>query len=536
MASKNKKAWLLVLTLFLMIFSLSACFGGEANVDAPYILVPDEDYEPRFGVSISEFALNVNRNYSINPFTTSNISNILVTQLMYDTLFELDPSFNLTTNLVTSWESRSPTAWLFYIDTSIRFWDGSTLSAYDVAYSIQWAMRSPLFSQRLDLILGVGALDERLLMINLRRANTAFPALLNIPIIRYGSIDSEAPMGTGPFMINEAHTQLSIFPDHRLASELPIETIHLREFRGAESIMTAFENTDINLVTNDPTGVFRLGFSPANEIRYFATTNMHYLAFNTRGTFFSNPQFRHAMNFIVDRNLIVTQCLGGAGTPTTLPLHPSSPLFNDSLAQLFEYSPSRAKEALEAAGVVVLDGYNDGYRVMMIHNIPVPVELNFIVNNDNPFKVAAARAIVRSMEDLGIRVNLRELTWNDFLAALSARNFDMFYAETMLTADFSLRELLLFDGSLNFGAIQDPVLEEHLLTYKHTDEENRQRNLNVLLQYIGDTAPIVPILFEMHQVITHRGVASGLRPTQANIFYNFHEWNIRLTEPDQIGR
>ena len=42
------------------------------------------------------------------------------------------------------------------------------------------------------------------------------------------------------------------------------------------------------------------------------------------------------------------------------------------------------------------------------------------------------------------------------------------------------------------------------------------------------TAPIIPICFEKHQIITHRNVITGMKLSQYNVFLNFPEWNINF--------
>ena len=53
-----------------------------------------------------------------------------------------------------------------------------------------------------------------------------------------------------------------------------------------------------------------------------------------------------------------------------------------------------------------------------LSGMKVDIELNFAVCADNAAKVQEARRIAEDLEAIGIGVNLRELTWKDYLAAL----------------------------------------------------------------------------------------------------------------------
>ncbi|MEG1404424.1 MAG: ABC transporter substrate-binding protein [Oscillospiraceae bacterium] len=526
MANKIKRPLLIALAAALIVGAFSGC-AQDSNSEAP---LPDfsqsETVRPNQNAADNVFSLNCDREISFNPFTTTNSSNIICTQLMYDTLFELDESFTPTVVLIKNYKSDDGKCWYFDIDPDVKFWDGSALTAQDAAYSIQRAMRSPQFSARLKCIIGVSAIDEKTFVINLSYVDMQFPALLNIPVIKYGTAEDFTPMGTGPYKPDEGLTKLSAFSEHKNAEKLPVDTVYLKEYKIAEDIISAFENSEIDLVTNDPTGFFNLGYGSANEIRSFATTNMHYLGFNSKSTFFSNQLFRKAMAYVVDRDHIVSDVLGGAASAATLPINPTSPAYNDSYSENISYSVKKCEAALDAAEVQDYD--TDGRREIKVTGIPVELDIKFVVCNDSPTKVAAARAIAKNMDELGITVTLHELSWDSYISALSNGNFDMYYAETKMTSDFSPRELLRTGGKLNYGKFSDPVLEENINAYMASKPEGRQEAANNMFKQITDTAPIVTICFEKQQVITHRGVITGMKPTQANVFHGLDKWKITM--------
>lgn len=511
-----------------MISLLSAC-EGNGEEEEPLPEIPNEVAEEKTYYSADNvFSLNCDRDYSFNPFSTTSSANILCTQLMYDNMFDVDESYTVIPNLIQDFSSEDGKSWRFTVDKDIKFWDGSTLTAQDVSYSIQRAMRSPQFKSRLSIIMGVSPFGDDMVAVNLYHADMLFPALLNIPIIKNGTIGDNVPMGTGPYILNEELTQLDAFADHKRYSSLPLDTIYLKEFKDIESAITAFENSEIDLVTNDPTSFFSLGYSNANEIRNFPTTNLHYLGFNSTSRFFSNPLCRKAITYVVDREHIVTDILKGAGTVTTLPMSPSCKYYNNKYSDIISYSIKKSESAFDEASVQDYD--EDGFREIMITGIPVEIEpgIDFIVCSDSSVKVSAARSIAENMTNLGIKVALRELSWEDYKNALSSGKYDMYYAETKLTADFSLRSLLTEGGALNYGKFSDPILSENVNAYLSSSEENRQTAADLMFQCITDTAPIVPICFEKQQAITHRGVISGLKPTQYNIFNDIENWEISL--------
>lgn len=525
MAKISKKIIVASLVTALFISILSACNEASVkNSTPPPVTSGNNDTQAANFKTDDVFSLNCSKDNSLNPFTTTNASNMLCTQLMYDTLFELDDNFAVTPNLVKSFKSDDGKSWFFYVDTSVPFWDGSFLTAQDAAYSLQKAMRASEYSSRLSLIYGVTAMDQSLFIVTLNYPDMQFPALLSIPVIKYGTGGDQAPMGTGPYMPDTGLTMLTAFSGYKNYSTLPTPTIYLKEYKNADEIISAYENSDIDLVTNDPTATFSLGYGTANDVRYYPTTNMQYIGFNSKSQFFSNSACRNAMTYVIDRGHIVTDIMGGAAMAAALPINPASALYNSAYSDIISYSLQKSKEAFDTAKVQDYD--NDGKREIMVTGIPVEIYINFIVCSDSAKRTAAAESIANNLMNLGITVNLRELSWNDYMNALKNGDFDMYYADTMMTADFSLRNLLFSGAPLNYGGFSDATLQQYISDYLASGDADRQKDADFMFKYLTDSAPIVAVCFEKQQVITHRGVVSGMEPTKYNIFHGIEKWQI----------
>ena len=109
-------------------------------------------------------------------------------------------------------------------------------------------------------------------------------------------------------------------------------------------------------------------------------------------------------------------------------------------------------------------------------------------------------------------------------------DFDMYYAEVKLGADFDLTALLTEDGSMNYGNIADENYATYINNYLAADDLTRQSACYQMLLYIAQNAPIIPVCFERHEVITHRNVITGIEVTSSNVFYNISEWTIKFSD------
>lgn len=470
------------------------------------------------------FSLNCVSSESYNPYTTSSAWNKVVGMLVYETLVTMDENFCAQANLITSWETEDGKRWVFHVDRERAFHSGGSMTAADAVYSLEFAMNydaSP-YKNRFRSVIGEGTIDESSFEVNLSEANYSFYQLMNIPCIEYGTGFDSRPSGTGPYCFSTSGRYLTRFADHPLASQLALETIHLKEYTAAVDILQAFEDSYIDLVINDPNAISSLGYSSTNIIKYVNTSSMHYLGYNMSSMIFSQSIFRQMMTYAIDRDSIVSGIMAGAGVASTVPISPLSPLYPAKLADTLQCSDSEFQVVLQNIGAQDLDG--DG----LLEIGGRAYTIDFIVCADSGTKVSAARAISKELQDAGFSVNLRELSFDDYTEALKKGNFDIYYAEVRLCADWDLRLLLGMDRTLNYGGVRDSTLESLMSAFLASPEETKQQSAEELYTYIGQTAYITPICFERSEVLFHRGVLTGLNPTQDNVFYGIENWTINL--------
>ena len=207
----------------------------------------------------------------------------------------------------------------------------------------------------------------------------------------------------------------------------------------------------------------------------------------------------------------------------------------------FSYSPSRCLTELERGGCRDLDA--DGMLEFALSGMKVDIELNFVVCADNAAKVQEARKIADDMEAIGLGVNLRELTWKDYLAALrtgyvdSSKDepeipVDMYLAEVALTGDWNILTLISGDweedNTLNYGGWDDQELTLLTENYLGAKDDDRAQAVSDWLQYLTTTTIILPVCFETRDVISHLGVISGMSPNQYDVFNNITAWSINI--------
>lgn len=554
---KRTKKILVVFLTGVLLLGLAACGGGEEEQGDE---TGDETQvdETLSGETLTAgeaadhvFSLAVDLEKSLNPITTRSTLNQLVDGLVYDRLFEVDENFNVTSRILEDWyysknEGANGT-WILKVRQGIKMHDGSELSAEDIAYSISrvFTSGSTFYQSQMGTVYTYVYHDE--IYLSGEFDNGLLPQRLSVPIIKSveNSIKENVPVGSGPYTFSEDLSCLEKFDDYEDADSLPLDTIYLRPYTDPESLITEYESALVDLVLNDTTSIYNMGYGGVNERRYYPTNNMHFICFNSESPFFQFDAYRYAMNWIIDRKEIAETNLEGALTPSALPIHPNSPLFDQEANDKFTYDPARFVQELEKGGCRDLDG--DGMLEYALSGVKNEIELNFVVCADNAAKVQAARKIAQDMEDAGVTVHLRELTWSEYLTALEGPpdedeedpdpnavdwTWDMYYGEVALGGDWNT--LTLFsgdreeDGTQNYGNWDNAQLEQTVYDFIGAKDEDRPAAEDAMLLTLEQSSVFVPIGFEIREVISHLGVIRGLEPNQYNPVAGVSGWTIKL--------
>ena len=490
-----------------LALTLAACTPEDSSSSQKTSSSASTSQEEQQPVDIP-FALAAYPSYSFHPVLAENRANLTLAPLLYEPLFEVDASFQATPVLCQNYfASADMLSWTFLLRSGVTFSDGTPLTGQIVADCLNLARQAgSRYASRLADVSAVTG-DEGSVTITLSRPNGSLPALLDIPIA-YGSGDR--PLGTGPYLLSGQDEQLSLTARTGWwqNKSLPAQEIPLVAVEKSDDLLSAFSAGDISLVDVDLMGTNALGYSGSYETWDYATTDLLYLGFNTRSGIGQNASVRLALARAIDRDSIVQVDFARHAVATTLPIHPDSSLYQASLSEALSYSPEGLTETLDN---------------LRLSNRPIKL----LVNSENAAKVAAAQRIAYQLEAAGLQVSLSKLPFEDYLAALTERNFDLYVGEVVLTADFDLSALLSSSGSLNYGAWQDAQFDALLTAFRSAQGEARSTAAASMLTYLNQQVPIAPICFKNGSVLTQWGRLSGLDPVRGNVFHHLEGWIIQ---------
>ena len=495
-------------------------------------------------VSDAYFGLAWYQNGTLNPVLDNTDINRVLCEALYEGLFEVTDNFTAENVLCESYESDG-TTFTFRLRGDVAFWSGEMLTAADVVASLQaaWHNDSSPFYNRLTEVSSIEAMDDQTVRIVLTSPNVYFPRLLDIPIYRAGSADSGSfADGTGPYRPVEQQGRWTLEANENWHGGFlgSIRHITLVTMTRADVALSSFQTGDVSLMR-----AARIDPDPPNvggsvDTAQTAGASLHYLGFNHDNPLLANAGVRQALSAALNRQSLCETQLQTFADPAVLPVNPqpadSSLAINLSAdpngamqrlrAALQDAAPTTGEQTDEEDGVQGADSaetFGDDAGSTAYADVDAAAEtvlsIRLLVNSDNPFKTAAAEQIAASWNALdGVRVTVDRQPYDTFVSMLQSGDFDVYYGETQLTADFDLRPLLSAAGRLNYGGYANEAMSDAIAAARSGE------SIVAFYQTFLDQMPIVPLAFERGQIILRKGLIDNYHPAPYNAFAALETW------------
>ncbi len=499
--------------ILLPLLLLTGCWSADPTQEEmlPILSSSMEEETPIKDVPLPDsFSLPYWSGQTLDPITCPDGSQQDLAALLYEGLFELDETFTAQPCLCasSSYDAAALT-WTFTLRSGVTFSDGSPLTAADVVATLNRAASSERYSARFSTIQSISG-EGSTVSIRLNRDNKLLPNLLDIPIVKSGTEKNAVPTGTGPYLWSSDDGGLCLVANRNWwkGSAQPVDRIGLIAIEDQDDLLYQFTSHEVQLITADLTGT--TSFSTTGNIIFSDTdtTAMQYIGINVRREPLNVPAVRQALSQGFDREYAISAFLSGHGKAAQFPISPVSPLYPDTLETA--YSQESYVQALADAGL------GEGHTT-----------LTLLVNEENSFKVSMARYIASALSTANLSIEVETLPWEEYTAAIRSGNFDLYYGETRLTADWDLRRLMATGGSLNYGGFSDATTNALLAEFSSSGTSASAQRL---CQQYRQQMPFLAVCFKSTSVLVQEDVVEGLSPTLANPFYKLEEWTIHLSE------
>ncbi|WP_222048559.1 ABC transporter substrate-binding protein [Modestobacter lapidis] len=437
---------------------------------------------------------------------------------------ELEPA--LATELPR--DDGTATTWTVPLRDGVRFSDGSTFDAADVVatYSavLDPASASPI-AGNYAMIDRVEAVDERTVAFRLAYPYAPFPTKLLLGIAPSEALETPgpaeesalntAPIGTGPFLLSERRGDRTVYtanPDHwggePEVRELVVVYVPDDNTRAQRMAAGEFDGTTLPpLIADtmaDAEGLTVVGHPSADH---------RSVSLPAGDPVTGDPAIRLALNSAVDREAMVTDILGGHGTPSYTPV---PAVFGDSHDPdaAFRHDPDAARARLGAAGWVPGD---DGIRV----RDGVRAEFTLMYFPEETLRRDLAQAFASDALAVGIEVDLAAVARPEFRPRIPVDAGLLGGGDVPYDPDTQLYAALHssytrpgvggpFD---NPGDLADPAVDAALdAARRSTDPATRAAAYRTVQQRFVANPPAVQLVFLEHVYVLADGDWAGTEP------------------------
>lgn len=381
---------------------------------------------------------------TLDPLLTTDVSGLIVEDLLFTPLVALDSRLAAAPGLARSWRvSPDGRTFEFELDPSATFDDGQPVTPADVRFTIE-RIRDPrvaALARRADFedLEAVETPSGSSVRVRFSRPYSQRLLAFHLPIVPAHAFSRGAaaaaafgrkPVGNGPFRLvrwdparaivverrpgpagRAAGVERVIFrvlpdPATRLSAGVRGE---LDEFRVSPQFLDRF-STDRRLASR-----FRL--LPVPRLAQTAIT------WNCRHRSLSDRRTRQALGLAIPRRRIIDALFGGRAREVSGPF-PAGVVENDPGVPPPPHSPKRGGELLAEAGYL-----RD--RAGALTKDGRPLEFDLSIPSGHPVSRQIAEVVRQELSRLGVRMGIEPLDWPALAARLDAGEFDAVLSETV---------------------------------------------------------------------------------------------------------
>ena len=341
--------------------------------------------------------------------------------LVYDQLWVLGPApdYEPLPALAKSWETEDYQTWRFHLQENATFHDGTPLTAEDVAFTLWYLPRDPVWrfpSNDIELKKDIKVIDDHTIEFKLIRPFPGkYPPADWMPILpkhiwiegkrKIANFDNQDSIGSGPFKLREFKSGEYIWMEKNedYWGEKPhVDEVVFKGYGTEDALKLAMKKGEIDFIGYS-------GVSPMSIKAYEKAKNIEvdispgialiWLTFNLhKETAVQDKAFRKAFMHGIDRDRIFKLVYRGYAKPVDSFIYPEVDEYNPDLPK-YEYNPELAKKMLADAGYKDTDG--DGILNDKSGN---NVVLEFMAPSEWSDEVKMVKLIAEQVKELGIGI------------------------------------------------------------------------------------------------------------------------------------
>lgn len=488
-----------VILIFITVLFFSSCSTEKQSENS--ISAPSVKTTAAVETDSSSFKLSYSKSDSLNPFSADTLNNQVIHDLVFDSLFTLDESYNLQPEIASGYNYSDSLTLKVTIPSGIEFSNGEKLMATSVVYSFNQAKSSPHYKNSLSAFSGASAESDTVVRFKLNYKNPNAHNLLTFAIASSKSDKHGFPIGSGRYKFGESDGSVFLELNNKHNDFKPhITKITLVNITSSDSIDNAINIGNISYAFRDMSSAAKTKIT-ANK-KAVNLNNLVFLGINGNSGITANENIRKAVSLAIDRDTLVKSAYRGYAKPALSVFNPVSSLGKQTAVFQSGADVSAAKQAIAQSG------YSDK-------------ELKLdILTNTNAEKTAAAQLIKQQLEEVGFKVTINREKNEAYHSKVKSRSFNLYIGETKLTGDMNLRSFFTNGGSTSAGI----NLSKSKTAKSYIGYLNSSNEIGKFILDFQEELPFVPLVYRQGMICYTKGMHGDMQGYEGNYFSNIEDW------------
>mgnify|MGYP003290110957 CR=1 FL=1 len=494
-----KKLIKIISLLLCLCILFSACTSGkekeETTVNSEEASDGGVTTESTNKMGDGKVVLPYNETDGLNPFFAKSYENLYLSKLMYEPLYSMDSTYNVSPVIAETININDNMATV-RLRHGISCNGSSEITAEDVVYSFNMAKASYSWQNSLKDIISAEAVGQYAVDFTLSHKDIYVSGKLDFPIVKVGTADSQTsvPAGSGDYYYSKG-TLINALNKEKTILLSPIGT--------NESAENAVNIGETDVYFNDLSDCEYS--SAAGMSKDVLLNNMVYLGLNSsRGAL--NNYIRNAIAAKIDSEKIVVSAYQGHATAMKLPVNPESDLAGQITKIKTEGDTVLANNIIDRCGYTRYSGKaktNGAYTL----------SLSLMVNKENKFRVAAAYNIADSLNECGFLVKVQTVSYTEYKQRIESGNYDMYLGEIKLDNTMDIGDFFREGNMLSSGINTNEIVATEYFRYR-AGEITAEEYYEIFVEYY----PFVPVLFKKGYVAASDDVNLTLKQMPYSLY------------------
>ena len=489
MRKKSMTKVLSTIMILAIVFCFAGCGGSGGSTDTDNVEMTGSGKDTNTVVVATSAEPT-----SLDPQYGEDTTTQRVVMQISDTLIGVDENMNYVPKLAESWEvSEDGLTYTFHLRKDVKAHNGETLTAEDVAYTVERGKASTLVAKAFAAIDTVECPDDYTVIMHLAYASPIQLGYLSSPstgIVNKKACEEmgdeafgRAPVAYGPYEVvswdSGDKITLKAFADY-WGGTPAVENAVFKVYTDSNTAAIALQNGQVDVMLDVSTADVATLDANENVSVYTGDSLIAFhLHLNCDRAPFNDEKVRQALNYAIDTQAIIDAVFDGVGAVKMDSFIPKMSMSEDLGENPYGYDVEKAKELLADAG------YADGF------------ECNILVTSGQQEKMA--QVIQGYLQPLGITLNINVYEWSTLLSIVDTGDYDMTILRIVaMIPDPDLSLYTRFESSqvYNFSKYYDSDLDKKLEAARVCpNEEERTQMYLEINDYLWDVVPTVPLCF-----------------------------------------